>query len=222
MEPFHLPVSRQARYFLSGATTAPVEELWIALHGHAQLASRFLRWLTPLEDGATLLAAPEALSRFYLETRLDGSHGATVGATWLTREDRDAELADISAYLDQLTHHLRTTYQPRRLGVLGFSQGAVVALRWLAAGGPRPERVILWGVPLPHDVPAERIAARLGDVPLLLVAGDQDRYAVAGSIEADAARLAEAGVRVTARRFGGGHEIPAGELRRAAGRGEGA
>lgn len=218
MEPFHLRVTRQARYFLSGATTAPVGELWLALHGHAQLASRFLRWLTPLEDGATLIAAPEALSRFYLETRLDGGHGATVGATWLTREDREAELADVAGYLDQLTHHLRATYRPRRFGVLGFSQGAVVALRWLAAGGPRPDRVVLWGVPLPTDISAEPIAARLGDVPLGLVAGDRDPYAVPGSIEADGARLAAAGVRVELRRFPGGHEMPAEELQRAVGR----
>jgi len=218
MDPHHLKISRRARYFLSGATTGPVEELWIALHGHAQLASRFLRWLTPLTDGVTLVAAPEALSRFYLETRLDGGHGATVGATWLTREDREAELEDVAGYLDQLTQHLRVTYRPRRIGVLGFSQGAVVALRWLTAGGPRPDRLVLWGVPLPHDIPAEQIAARLGEVPLLLVAGDRDRYAVPGSIEEDGARLAAAGVRVEVHRFSGGHEIPPAMLRQAVGR----
>lgn len=218
MEPHHLSVGRQARYFLAGPTTSPVAELWIALHGHAQLASRFLRWLSPLEDGTTVIAAPEALSRFYLETRLDGGHGATVGATWLTREDREVELADAMAYLDRLTHHLTETLRPSRLGILGFSQGAVMALRWLTAGGPRPSRLVLWGVPLPQDLLAERISARLSGVPIVLAAGETDPYATPGTIEQDAERLRQAGLGVEVIRFPGGHEIPAGPLRQAVGR----
>ena len=219
MDAHHLRVTRSARYFLSGVSTGPVEELWIGLHGYAQLASRFLRWLTPLEDGRTTLAAPEALSRFYLETRPDGHHSPVVGATWLTREDREVELADVVGYLDELARHLRATLRPSRLVVLGFSQGAVTAVRWLERGQTRPDRGVLWGVPLPADVPADRLVAALGGATLGLVAGDTDGYAVPGSIEADAARLAAAGARVEVRRFTGGHEITADALRLAAGRG---
>jgi hypothetical protein len=64
------------------------------LHGYAQLAERFLRWFRPVDDGQTWIVAPEALSRFYLETTLKGSHGPAIGATWLTREAREADLAD--------------------------------------------------------------------------------------------------------------------------------
>ena len=103
MRPRHLTVSRTARYFTLGPDGAPVSELWIVLHGYAQLASRFLRWFSPLDDGATVIAAPEALSRFYLETRLDGGHGPAIGATWLTREDRAAEF------------HFVRTHEERRL-----------------------------------------------------------------------------------------------------------
>jgi hypothetical protein len=59
----HLGVSRTARYFTLGSEPATARELWVVLHGHAQLAERFLRWFEPLVDGATRVVAPEALSR---------------------------------------------------------------------------------------------------------------------------------------------------------------
>lgn len=217
MKPLHLPVSRTARYFLLGQQ--PAGELVLGLHGHAQLAARFLRLLAPLDDGQTLVVAPEALSRFYLETRLNGQHGPAIGATWLTREHREADLQDHFAYLDRLLAHLLAGQPARpRVSLLGFSQGAVLASRWLAAGGRRVDRVILWGVPLAHDLPLEGFVSGLAGAPVQLIAGDDDAYAPAGTIEADAARLADAGAAVTARRFGGGHTLPPAVLLAALGR----
>ncbi|HMV33347.1 MAG TPA: hypothetical protein PKA50_14615 [Gemmatimonadales bacterium] len=219
MKPHHLSVTRTARYFLLGDPHRPAEELVLGLHGHAQLAARFLRFLAPLDDGATLLAAPEALSRFYLETRLNGQHGPAIGATWLTREHREPDLQDHYAYLDRLLAHLLAD-QPRRprLTLLGFSQGAVLASRWLAAGGRRMDRVILWGVPLAHDLPLDAFMSGLAGAPVHLVAGDADAYAPAGTIEEDAARLAAAGGTGVARRFARGHTLPPDELRAVMGR----
>ena len=242
MKPLHLPVSRTARYFLLGQQ--PAGELVLGLHGHAQLAARFLRLLAPLwalfqgpraagaalvvatialaaarASGQTLVVAPEALSRFYLETRLNGQHGPAIGATWLTREHREADLQDHFAYLDRLLAHLLAGQPARpRVSLLGFSQGAVLASRWLAAGGRRVDRVILWGVPLAHDLPLDGFVAGLAGAPVQLIAGDDDAYAPAGTIEADAARLADAGAAVTARRFGGGHTLPPAVLLAALGR----
>lgn len=219
MKPHHLTVGRTARYFLLGDAQRPAGELVLGLHGHAQLAARFLRLLAPLEDGHTLIAAPEALSRFYLETRLNGQHGPAIGATWLTREHREADLQDHFAYLDGLLRRLLEGQPVRpRLTLLGFSQGAVLASRWIAAGGRRMDRVILWGVPLAHDLPLDAFTAGLGGAPVQLIAGDADHYAPEGTIEEDAARLTAAGARVTARRFAGGHVLPAAELLAAMGR----
>ena len=94
MIPRYLPVSRTARYFALGPEPPAAREIWIALHGYAQLAERFLTQLAVLDDGSTHIAAPEALSRFYLETQRSGRHADLVGATWLTREAREADLDD--------------------------------------------------------------------------------------------------------------------------------
>lgn len=218
MQPHHLKVVRTARYFTHGSDPRHTRQLWIALHGHAMLAERFLRLLVPLAElEGTLVAAPEALSRFYLETGLDGRHGKAIGATWLTREDRESELADAYAYLDRL-HAELTAPLPAgtRLGVMGFSQGAVMAARWIAARPVIPDHLVLWGVEPPEDTVAA-LAERLRSHELTLVAGDADPLTPAGGVEGHAHRLAQAGVRARAERFQGGHILDRGALLRVAG-----
>ncbi len=223
MKPHTLTVTRTARWFQQGPEGAAVRELVLGLHGHAQLAARFLKLLDPLDDGHTLLAAPEALSRFYLETRLDGRHGHAIGATWLTREHRTADLADHLAWLEHLRDHLLAGIpHPPVVTLLGFSQGAAMAARWVASGRAQAGRVVLWGIPLPHDLPLAEFVAGLGGAPVVLAAGDADAYCPAGALEADADRLREAGADVRVRRFPGGHTLPPAALRAALGRpGEG-
>lgn len=219
MNEHRLTVPRTARYLTLGEDGPEFREVWIALHGYAQLAGRFLRWLRPLDDGRTLIVAPEALSRFYLETSLEGRHGKVVGATWMTREAREDDLADHLRYLDLLAEHVLPRWPARpHLTVLGFSQGSVMAARWLEQATIRPDRVLLWGTPLPRDVSPARLAGRLGESVITLVAGEHDPVVPAGSIEADAAALRECGARAGVLRYDGGHGMQADALRAAAGR----
>jgi predicted esterase len=178
------------------------------------LAERFLAQLQPLADGDTLIIAPEALSRFYLETARDGRHANEVGASWLTREDREHEIADAVAYLDDLLREVsRPLTRGFQVGVLGFSQGGAIAARWVARGAALPERLVLWGLEPPGDA-LPGIAARLAGRELILVAGDADPLVPPGGIEAQARQLTEAGVLARAERFAGGHRVPPEALRR--------
>ncbi|HTS89801.1 MAG TPA: dienelactone hydrolase family protein [Gemmatimonadales bacterium] len=218
--PFHhIRVGRTARYHQTGVDGAPVRELWFALHGYSQLAERFAATLRALDDGATAIVVPEALSRFYLETGLDGHHGDRVGASWLTREDRDQDLEDHLAYLDLLASQVteRLDHKPR-VGVLGFSQGSVMAARWALRGAVLPDRLVLWGASLPGDVEPRALADRLGSCPIELVAGDRDPFVPENSIEAAAHDLRACGASANASRFSGGHLIAPLALLRAAGR----
>src|SRR3954465_7736941 len=102
----HLTVPRTARYHTLG-DAATARECWFVLHGHAQLSGYFIRHFEPLDDGRRLIVAPEALNRFYIErTSWQGAGHARVGATWMTREDRLAEIGDYVAYLDRLYEEL--------------------------------------------------------------------------------------------------------------------
>ena len=99
----HITVRRTARYFTLGPADGSPRQVWFVLHGYGQLASQFVRVFEPLDDGTRLIVAPEALNRFYL-VGVDTMPAADrpVGATWMTREDRDNEIEDYIAYLDDL------------------------------------------------------------------------------------------------------------------------
>src|SRR6476469_3720019 len=102
-------VPRTARYYTLGPTHGFPRELWFVCHGYGQLASRFLRQFAPLDDGTRLIVAPEALSRYYLDPVAERRHQREprVGASWMTREDRFAEIVDYVSYLDQLAGEVR-------------------------------------------------------------------------------------------------------------------
>ena len=209
-------VPRTARYSTIGPTHGSPRELWIVCHGYGQLASRFLREFERLDDGTRLIVAPEALSRFYLDPipvrRLQKE--PRVGATWMTREDRDAEIADHVRYLDlvaaEVRHHLAGASP--RIVVLGFSQGVATVCRWLAVSELRADQLVLWGGLIPPELDAAAWAERLHDASLTLVAGDEDELLTPKLVAREAERLSAAGVAFTMQRFAGGHTIDADAL----------
>ncbi len=210
----HLTTTRTARYFTAGAEGTDIRRLWLLLHGHAMLAERFLELMAPLAGPGTLLVAPEALSRFYLGTRLNGQHDPQIGATWMTREDRDAEVADAIDYLDGLMRVVRPPrYPPVPVGVLGFSQGVAVACRWVARGTTRPAALVLWGAPPPGDVEPATLAEGLAGAPVRLVAGSTDPILPEAISNAARERLTGAGIAVTLEQFAGGHVLHSATLR---------
>lgn len=219
----HLEVRRTARFFTLGpwpgeeeAAPGDLREVWYVLHGYGQLARRFLRRFTGLDDGTRLIVAPEGLSRFYVEpTRGRHGPGSLVGATWMTREDREREIGDYLSYLDGLARRVEGRLGGQRfpVTVLGFSQGVHTAARWAVLGESRvPDRLILWGAYLPPDLDMERAAARLRSVETTLVRGREDGSLEPELAEAETARLDEGGLRPVLRRYPGGHDIDRGLL----------
>ena len=209
MTPHAIVVPRTARYYTLGPTHGFPRELWFVCHGYGQLAGRFLQQFTPLDDGSRLIVAPEALSRFYLDPipqrRRDPS--PRVGASWMSREDRDAEIADYVAYLERLQVEIRHPLAGAapRLVVLGFSQGTATVSRWLAASDLRVDQLVLWGGTIPPELDLASWSARLHGASITLVAGDDDEYATPEAVAAEAERLSAAGVAFTLQRFHGGH-----------------
>jgi predicted esterase len=217
----HLTVPRSARYAVLGSTDGELSEVWFVCHGHGQLARRFLSRFLPLERPDRLFVAPEALSRYYLSPPRGGPHApdAPVGASWMTYEDRDAEIEDYVSYLDLLHDQIfaRVDRAAVRLWVLGFSQGVATVARWVARGKVEPDRVVFYAGVLPSELNA-RSAARLARIsPLTIVLGTDDEFARPDLIAQQEARLRELGVAHETIRFDGGHEITPQVLGRLAG-----
>jgi predicted esterase len=186
-------VPRSARVFTLGGEAAT--EAWVVLHGYGQLAGRCGRRFEPVAGPERLVVAPEALSRFYRQ----GGVGI-VGASWMTREDREAEIRDYLAYLEQVR---ATVIPPVPLTLLGFSQGVATAARWAASGTAAPKRLVCWGGLLPEDVPAAGLSA----FPVTFVVGERDEWAPSERVEEQATALRAAGVCSEVVRFDGGHEL---------------
>ena len=171
--------SFSGRYFTQGNPTT-ARQVWFVLHGYGQLARFFIRKFSALEEHNIYVIAPEGLSRFYLEDvnqriRSGSSH---VGATWMTRENR---LTDIRNYLTFLnTVYLKevkdTLSVPVPLTVLGFSQGAATASRWVSEGTVMYDRLILWGGILPPDLDFSGQSRYLKKGETIFVKGSKDPF----------------------------------------------
>ena len=213
----HLEVSRTARYWTLGDPAGDPEEVWIVLHGYGQLARRFLGRFDCLATGRRLIVAPEGLSRFYVQSG-EGRHGrdALVGATWMTREDREAEIRDYVAYLDGVASAV--VRGDPRVTVLGFSQGVATAWRWITYGSPgRLERLVSWAGDLPPDLDVDRAASALRGGAVTLVSGEKDTTVRPEVAEEAASRLGAAGIAFAVLRHRGGHDIDEETLLRIAG-----
>lgn len=214
--PHEIVVPRTARYYTLGPTHGFPRELWIVCHGYGQLAGRFLRQFAPLDDGTRLIVAPEALSRFYLDPipMRRNDPAPRIGATWMTREAREAEIGDYVSYLEQVVTEVRHPLAggAPRIVVLGFSQGTATVSRWLATSEHRADQLVLWAGGIPPELDLAAWSARLHGAPITLVAGDADDMVPPASVAAEAERLSTAGVAFDLLRFPGGHTIDADTL----------
>ncbi len=208
----HITVRRTARYFTLGPADGSPRQVWFVLHGYGQLASQFVRVFEPLDDGTRLIVAPEALNKFYL-VGVDTMPAADrpVGATWMTREDRDNEIEDYIAYLDDLAAAALAPLRERgatpRLVVLAFSQGTATAARWITRGTIRPSDVILWGGLLPPEIDFSAHTAPLRQSSLHFVIGSRDQFVSDNRVTEEERRLREVNVPYRLVRYTGGHGI---------------
>lgn len=175
-----LATTRTARYAMAGCAAGAAQRWWMGLHGYGQTAASFLKPVAPVVPADTLCVAAEGLNRFYREMpRPDGSHLQRVGATWMTRENREDDIADTVAWLTRLHAHVQAEV-PRGdatlFGVLAFSQGVATALRWLAHARLSPRMLVLWAGGLPHDVDAAVLHGVLQHTRVVVVTGTRDAF----------------------------------------------
>ncbi len=162
-----LIASKTFRFELSSDSNEFDTVLYV-LHGYGQQAQYFIRKFRGLYD-KMLVVAPEGMHRFYLQ----GSSGR-VGASWMTKEAREDDIADNIQWLNELDAHITTKYNPKRKLILGFSQGGATAARWYHKGAVTFDAMILWGCVFPPDLkPDEEIQRATNQY---FVIGNEDEY----------------------------------------------
>ena len=214
MQEHRLAVRRSARFYTLGEPGPSTREVWFACHGYGQLAGRFLEKLRVLDDGRRYLVAPEGLSRFYLS---ESPTERRVGASWMTREDRLAEIDDYVPYLDAVYADVFGSLARAQvtLHALGYSQGASTVSRWAAMGNAQIDRLTLWGGEFPPDLDLtlDTVVNRLRAARMALVYGRSDEYITPKVVQTITARLRQHGIPFTEIPFDGGHELNEAVLR---------
>ncbi|MEO8067181.1 MAG: hypothetical protein ABI599_05770 [Flavobacteriales bacterium] len=197
----HIRVQRTARYHVLGDPST-AQEIWFVLHGHGYLARYFLHSFEGLEEDRCIVA-PEALSRYYLDTTF-----SRVGATWMTREDREHEIEDQIAYLDALALKMREECgRARRFCALGFSQGVATLCRWAVHGNTRLDRMVIWGGSMPPELDADVLRDRWSSLRIDLVHGEQDPMVKKDVLERNESILRTAALAFRSHTFAGGHTL---------------
>lgn len=220
LPPLHIPVTRTARYYQIGTLSNLVRDVWIVCHGFSQLAADFAVPFQGLEADSRLILVPEGLSRFYLDTRPGHTGASKVGALWMTREDRDAEIADIVNYMDTLYERILgqlvthgVTRDRIRVHALGFSQGGPAVSRWAARGSAVVDHLVPWAHAIPQDVNVRALGERRPDLHIDMVYGTRDQFIAEDAIEEQRAILEASDVPFLIRAFKGGHALNLAMLR---------
>jgi predicted esterase len=200
----YLSISKTARYFTIGEYSTITKNIWLVLHGYGQLAESFLKNFVMLADEHTLIVAPEGLHRFYT----DGVSG-TVGASWMTKEDRLNDITDNNDYLEKLVEWIleEQINDQVNIHVLAYSQGTATACRWLAQSLFRAKSLTLWAGMWPPDVSGENALAALKETRVFMVLGNRDEFADQ-TVLAKQMNLAKAwGLEPESINFDGGHRL---------------
>lgn len=203
MQKHRFPVQRTAHYYTIGQPGNHINRIVFACHGYGQAAERFIHKFNGLDDGHTLIIAPEGLSRFYWGG-LDGQ----VVASWMTRGDRLDEIQDYSSYLDQLLQtYLLQCPASAKLVLLGFSQGCATIMRWVVRTKPNAAHLLFWAGSIPEDIDYLPHLKYMNERSLWTFIGDEDPFLHTEQLKWHQNMLKEKKLNVHHQMFSGKHTV---------------
>jgi predicted esterase len=185
------------RYATSGELSTAHTIIYV-LHGYGQLSEFFIRKFATLGEGF-FVVAPEGMHRFYL----NGTSGR-VGASWMTKEARETDIADNIHWLNELDKRIDPDNQPRRKIILGFSQGGATAARWYYNGKIHAHQLIMWASVFPPDLTIEE-EVKMNESNGVFVLGNDDPYFQEKKDEEAFHHFQQ--LRFTTFSFDGGHDL---------------
>lgn len=196
--------TKTARYFSLNSVQATTENVWIVFHGYGQLAEYFIKHFENLDPDKNFIVAPEGLSRFYVE----GLTGR-VGASWMTKEDREEEIEDQTKYINAVLKDcgIDLNSKSSRIIVLGFSQGTATAVRWCVKNGVRPTELVLWAGSFPHDVDSAKHRNIFKRLSTHFVYGHGDPFLQHINVEDKTAEFKKMGMQLNVWPFEGKHTM---------------
>lgn len=183
--------------------TSKTKNVWIVLHGIGYLSRFFLRHFKALDAEENYVIAPQAQSKYYLNNEY--KH---VGASWLTKENTEAETENVLRYLDKV-YKAEDLKNASNLIILGYSQGVSVAARWVARRKVNPAKLVIHSGKIPSELKPEDFQF-LENTAVKLIFGTEDPYLNREVLETEKKHAnALFGSRLEIIPFDGGHTVNA-------------
>lgn len=199
MKELFIETPTHGRVLVVEAVESPARGTIVGFHGYGQSADTMLSELQRIPGASRWrLVSVQALNRFY--TRGDES----VVASWMTRQDRDATIADNIEYINRAVD-AAVGASDAPLIYLGFSQGASMASRIAARGRRRANGVVLLGGDIAPDVKNDP-GGHFSAASVLIGIGSRDTW-YQPRAESDLQFLRERGMSHHVVRYDGGHEF---------------
>ncbi|MFN4764395.1 alpha/beta hydrolase [Gillisia sp. Q332] len=201
------PVEKKVSYQISNSYStlnefsSKTKNVWMVFHGIGYLSRYFLKYFKNLNPEENYIIAPQAQSKYYLTDQY-----RHVGASWLTKENTDAEIENMLAYLEEIykAEHLKDA---PNLILMGYSQGVSVATRWMARNKIECSKLILHSGGLPKELQPEDFQF-LKNTEVVLIYGTKDPYLNEERLKKEHARAKDLfGERLEIISFEGGHEV---------------
>jgi len=200
---YKIRAEKTGHYFTHGTMTGETRFVWVCLHGYGQLGKYFVQRFEFLDPRTHFVIAPEGLNRFYFE----GVNERPV-ASWMTREDRLDEIADLIGFLELLRAKIRWDKNPEvKVIYLGFSQGVTTLLRWLHDIAPRADFLLLWAGGLPDDLYFGRRKEYFHQIPAHYFVGDKDPYFNPDTLEEKKWLVDAIGLNLILHHYPGTHKV---------------
>ncbi len=193
----------KANYLTSHAVSGKETEIWVVLHGYGQLAEFFLKKFSPLFAKHRLIIAPEATNYGYLK-----GFSGRVGANWMTSHERDLAINNNYQYLNKLLDSVLNNFhvQPQ-INILGFSQGAATATRWVTQFNYPVHKLVLWGGGFAHDMALVKAGEKLKKTYICIALGDHDEFITEDGLNKQEEFIQLLNLPVNRHSFPGGHEL---------------
>lgn len=195
-------VPRTGRYYRLNSVQSLTKNVWIVFHGYGQLAKYFIKHFEELDENENCIIAVEGLSRFYV----DGLSGR-VGASWMTKDDREQEIIDQSIYINTVLKDagVDPNSSDYNLIVMGFSQGTATAIRWMVNNRVRPKHLVMWAGSFPHDVDASQKPEIFQGLSLHYAYGNEDQFLKDVDMNEKLAEMKKTGMEINSWTFDGKH-----------------
>lgn len=187
-------------HYLVAAPEDPGRLLLVGFHGYGEDAAMQLERLQRLPGAETaVLVSVQALHPFYR------GRSEAVGASWMTRFDRERAIEDNIAYAGSVVRQAAAEHRTRGLVYAGFSQGVAMAFRAAARVGVPCDGVIACGGDVPPELRDAEATVWTG-MRVLVGRGARDEWYTQEKLDADLELLRRGGAVVDAVVFDGGHE----------------